>query len=66
MKKKYRIKESLVEDPRANSFCYSVAYSVQVRTFIGIWVSIKTFYDLFDPGYARREAEELLEKLEEK
>lgn len=66
MNKKYRIKEALVEDPRANSFCNPVAYSVQVRTFIGVWVCIKTFYDLHDPGFARREAEELLEKLEEK
>lgn len=66
MIKKYRIKESLVEDPRATSFCYPVAYTVQVRTFIGIWICVKTFYDLFDPGFARREAEELLEKLEEK
>lgn len=38
-------------------------YSVQVRRF-GVWVTVKRFRDE-DSSFARREAYELLEKLEE-
>lgn len=38
-------------------------YSVQVRRF-GLWVTVKRFRDE-DSSFARREAYELLEKLEE-
>lgn len=58
MKKKYRIKEVPV-------FPSLTRYVVQVRTVFGIWVSVKKFAD-YDNGFARREAEDLLEKLEER
>lgn len=38
-------------------------YSVQVRRF-GLWITVKRFRDE-DSSFARREAYELLEKLEE-
>lgn len=41
-------------------------YMVQVRTVIGLWVGVKYFYDPYDPDFAKREAEELLDKLNEK
>lgn len=60
MRKKYRIK-MLLEDG------YTVpGYMVQVRTVIGLWVGVKYFYDPYDPDFAKREAEELLDKLNEK
>lgn len=58
MKKKYRIKTLFPETP-------SPAYLVQVRTWWGTWVNVKKFDDLNDPDFARREAEELLDKLNE-
>lgn len=40
------------------------AYLVQVRRWWG-WVTVKEFCDTADPDFARREAEELLEILEQ-
>lgn len=60
MRKKYRIK--VVATTRE----FPPGYIVQVRTWLGLWVTIKTFYEPYDPDFARREAEELLDKLNEK
>lgn len=60
MRKKYRIK-TMLEDG------YTVpGYMVQVRTYIGLWVGVKYFYDPHDSEFAKREAVELLDKLNEK
>lgn len=58
--KKYRIK-SILEDGHTVP-----CYIVQVRAFPGFWVDVKPFFDQYDPGYAVRCAEELLEILEER
>ena len=58
--KKYRVK-MMLEDGNAIP-----GYYVQVRTWLGVWVTVKKFYDPYDPDFARREAEELLDKLNEK
>ena len=60
MKRKYRVK-MMLEDGYAIP-----GYYVQVRTWLGVWVTVKRFYDPYDPPFARREAEELLDKLNEK
>ena len=60
MRKKYRIK--VVATTRE----FSPGYIVQVRTWVGLWVNIKFFYGPYDPDFAKREAEELLDKLNEK
>lgn len=39
-------------------------YAVQVKTWLGIWITIKYFYDE-DLFFAHLQAEELLEKLNE-
>lgn len=57
MKRKYRIKGMW-------EYRWNPHYSVQVKRWFG-WVTIKKFID-DDMGFAKREAEELLEKLEEK
>lgn len=55
---KYRIKNLyLVED-------MAPAFAVQVRNAFGIWTIIKVFQDE-DVVFARLQAEELLEKLQE-
>lgn len=59
MRKKYRIKATIEPDHVAPW------YIVQVRRWVGIWVDVKIFYDPYDPDFARREAEELLNKLNE-
>ncbi len=59
MKKKYRIK--VVATTRE----FTPSYIVQVHTWLGLWVTIKPFYEPYDPDFARREAEELLDKLNE-
>lgn len=59
MRKKYRIKTELLQHYTAP------LYIVQVRRWFG-WVNIKSFYDPYDPDFAKREAEELLDKLNEK
>lgn len=58
--RKYRVK-MMLEDG------YTIpGYYVQVRTWIGVWVTVKRFFDPWDSDFARREAEELLDKLNEK
>lgn len=56
MRKKYRIKEIKKQG------YVSPWYKVQVHRWFG-WVDVKVFYYTFDPDFARREAEELLDKL---
>jgi len=60
MRKKYRIKIILYAGYTHPS------YIVQVRAWWGMWVNVKYFDDPEDPDFARREAEELLDKLNEK
>ena len=60
MRKKYRIKTVL------GAGYHFPAYLVQVRAWWGMWVNVKYFDDPEDPDFARREAEELLDKLNEK
>lgn len=57
--KKYRIK--VVPDAGR----IHPGYLVQVRSWWGLWVNVKYYEDFADPEYAKREAEELLEKLNE-
>lgn len=54
----YRIKTIYLIDGMAPAF------AVQVRNFLGIWTTIKIFNDE-DHVFARLQAEELIEKLEE-
>jgi hypothetical protein len=35
-------------------------------TWLGLWIDVKQFKDEEDPDFVRREAEELLDKLNEK
>lgn len=58
MRKKYRIKTIFKASPYP-------AFIVQVRAWWGLWVNVKYFDCLSDPSFARREAEELLDKLNE-
>ena len=60
MRKKYRIKTTIELEE------VSPLYIVQVRTWIGLWIDVKIFYDPYDPDFANSEAEELLDKLNEK
>lgn len=61
MRKEYRIKEV-----HGWAFWFKVpAYVVQMKTKLGFWITIKFFGDL-DYEFAKREAEELLDKLNEK
>ena len=60
MRKKYRIKTAFGPDYTRP------VYIVQVRAWWGAWVYVKHFHDHDDPDFARREAEELLEKLNER
>lgn len=60
MRKKYRIKTTIELEEVAP------LYIVQVRTWIGLWIDVKIFYDHYDPDFAKSEAEELLDKLNEK
>lgn len=55
--KKYRIKTAF------GSGCFYHCFLVQVRAWWGVWVTVKRFDDPLDPDYAQREAEELLDKL---
>lgn len=59
MKKKYRIKTVL-----GGSHMHP-GYIVQYRAWWGMWVNVKYYDDPYDPDFARREAEELLDKLNE-
>lgn len=42
------------------------AYMVQVRSWFGLWIDVKRFYYHGAQQFARWEAEELLDKLNEK
>ncbi len=66
MRKKYRIKRNIkrVTTSRRNLQCRK--FTVQVHVMFGLWVNVKAFRDEEDPDFARREAEELLDKLNEK
>lgn len=66
MKKKYRIKTKLEHDSGIDINLTHPVFIVQVRAWWGAWVNVKVFYDPWDSDFARREAEELLDKLEEK
>lgn len=55
--KKYRIRTAL-----GASHQHPV-YIVQVRAWWGMWVNVKVFDDCDDPDFAKREAEELIDKL---
>ena len=57
---KYRIKAELKPGN------ISPFFKAQMKVFPGIWVTVKTFHDQHDPDFAEREAEELLDKLNEK
>lgn len=59
MRQQYRIITELAPDNETPMFC------VQTKLLLGIWVTIKIFYDIDDHIFARLEAEELLEKLNE-
>lgn len=65
MRKKYRIKKALDTSMGIGRTADCPVYIVQVRACWGLWVNVKVFYDPYDADYARREAEELLEKLNE-
>lgn len=41
------------------------SYMVQVRSWLGLWIDVKYFYDWEYPQSALWEAEELLDKLNE-
>lgn len=62
--KKYRIRRTMKWIRCSRCLLYCPTYTVQVRLF-GLWVNVKSFRDTDDPDFARREAEELLDKLEE-
>lgn len=71
MRKKYRIKVetgTVMVPVGWNGLCEAVDYAcyiVQVRKWWG-WSEVKAFADNDDPGFSRREAEELLDKLNER
>lgn len=64
--KKYRIKRTRkwVHVPDRHLHCPT--FAVQMFIIFGLWLTIKSFTDSDDPDFARREAEELLDKLNEK
>lgn len=43
----------------------NMEYVVQVRHWLGIWIDIKIFDEGKDEAFAKQQAEELLDKLEE-
>lgn len=55
----YRIKTlRLIEDAPPT-------FAVQAKTWFGLWFTVKLFYDADDWTFARLQAEDLLEKLQE-
>lgn len=56
MKNEYRISESI------NEITYNTVYRVQMKYGLFGWITIKVFEDN-DMSFAKREAEELLDKL---
>lgn len=61
MRKKYRMSYKIVLDPFHTIFC------VQVRPikYLNWWITIKSFEDIEDEGFALSEAHELLDHLRE-
>lgn len=51
---------------RSRRHLHCPTFAVQVFIIFGLWLTIKSFSDSDDPDFARREAEELLDKLNEK
>lgn len=66
MRKKYRIKRACKWVRTEKRHLYCPTYIIQIHILFGIWISVKSFTDTDDPDFARREAEELLDKLNEK
>lgn len=66
MRKKYRIKRACTWVRTKRGHLYCPTYIVQVHVLFGIWIRVKSFRDEDEPDFARREAEELLDKLNEK
>lgn len=66
MKKKDRIKRIRKWVHLHNRHLYCPTFTVQVCTWLGLWIDVKQFKDEEDTDFARREAEELLDKLNEK
>lgn len=70
MKRRYRILAATVDGVLDGDYMVmpsrvtTTVYQVQVRRWWG-WVTVKEFCDTADPDFARREAEELLEILEQ-
>lgn len=65
MRKKYRIKRTCKWVRTEKRHLYCPTYIVQVHVISGIWIGVKSFRDEEDSDFARREAEELLDKLNE-
>lgn len=66
MREKYRIKTSDEYVAGLGGQMTTPVYVVQMHAWWGAWVNVKEFIDIWDPDFARREAEELLDKLNEK
>ena len=66
MRKKYRIKRTCKWVHTSHRCLHCPTYTIQVHVLFGLWVNVKSFRDEEDPDFARREAEELLDKLNEK
>lgn len=70
MRQKYRIRTLgyqgwiETEETVTPMHIHITSFLVQVRRWWG-WVTVKEFCDTEDPDFARREAEELLENLEQ-
>lgn len=65
MNKQYRMKRTCRWVRTESRRIYFPTFTIQVRKRFGRWVTVKRFFDAEDPGFARREAEELLDKLNE-
>lgn len=63
MRKEYRIKRICKWVHTEKRHLYCPTYIVQVHVILGIWIGVKSFRDEEDPDFGRREAEELLDKL---
>lgn len=64
MKMRYRIKKKVFTTDY-NPNIREVVYTVQVMNILGVWTNVKHFHDQKDEDFAKREADELLEKLME-
>ena len=62
MKKKYRIKKRVYSHENW-PHVVQVVYTVQVRNILRIWTDVKSFHDRTDEEFAKREAVELFETL---